>query len=121
MQSSRQKILGFVLVIAIAFAGVYYYKIYGDKLVQVASIVTEDNGAPVGEDILVLVQKLDYISIDDSILASAIFTSLKDTSVQINPEEKYRPNPFATIGGAVVTPVNTTPNPPQKTTSTPKR
>lgn len=121
MQSNRQKILGFLLLIVIAVAGVYYYRIYGGKIVQVASLVTEESSAPVGEDILVLVQKLDYISIDDSVLASALFTTLRDTTIQITPEEKSRLNPFAPIGNTVVVTPSTTTNPPQKTTTTTKR
>lgn len=97
MQSSRKKIIWLVLFLAIIFAGVYYYRQYGGSLIQVASVVTEQGTPPVGEDLLVLVQKIDYINIDNSVLASAVFTSLKDTSVSILQEEKSKPDPFAPL------------------------
>ncbi len=107
---NRQKILTFIFIIALAIAGIYYYRLYGAKIIPVANLVIENNNsAPVGEDILQLVQRLDYINIDNSIFASALFTSLKDYSVQIVPGERARPNPFAPLAGygSVLTPTPT--------------
>lgn len=97
MQTSRSKILSFVLVIVLIIAGVYYYRKYSGSLTQVASLVTQENTPPVGEDLLILIQKLDYVKIDNDILASAVFTSLVDTSVSISEEEKSKSDPFAPL------------------------
>lgn len=105
---NRQKIITAIFLIALALTGVYYYRLYGSKIIPVANLVIENNNsAPVGDDILQLVQKLDYINIDNSIFASALFTSLKDFSVQIVPEDKSRPNPFAPIPGFGLAPAPT--------------
>ncbi len=104
---NRKNIIKILFLVTLAVTGVYYYRIYGSKLIPVASMVLNDSSAPVGEDILELVQKLDYINIDNSIFASALFTNLKDFSVQVVNGEKYRPNPFAPIQGIAVTPTPT--------------
>ncbi len=94
----RQKLLGFLLLVTLIGGGIYYYYSQGGELAQtVTDIVTEGIPEPVGEDILVLVQKLDYTTIDDSIFTSSMFTKLKDTSLIINAEEKSKTNPFASF------------------------
>ncbi|MFZ2523605.1 MAG: hypothetical protein WAW92_04440 [Minisyncoccia bacterium] len=94
----RQKFLIFILFILLIGAGVYFYDSQRGEIIQtVTDIVTEGIPEPVGEDILVLVQRLDYTSIDDSIFTSSMFTNLIDTSLVINTEEKSKPNPFASF------------------------
>jgi hypothetical protein len=98
MQSNnRQKILTYVLVLVLIAAGYYYYNLYGGSSIT-AGVVSTDYSAPVGEDILLLVQKMDRVNIDESVFTSRLFTNLIDSSISVNQEEKYRPNPFAPLG-----------------------
>ena len=57
-----------------------------------------NNSGIVGQDILILVQKLSAISIDNALFSGALFTNLKDYSIPLNPESQGRLNPFAPIG-----------------------
>ncbi len=50
------------------------------------------------QDILTLVDKLQKVSIDQSVFTSTVFLSLMDYSAIISPEIQGRPNPFAPIG-----------------------
>lgn len=95
--SIRQKILSIILLLVLSAAAFYYYRIYGGSIGKVTEIIKAENTAPVGEDILVLVQKLNYVNIDDSIFSSPMFSYLKDYTVLVNVEDKSRPNPFAPI------------------------
>lgn len=52
----------------------------------------------VGEDILVLVERLNRISIDKDLFSSRLFTSLVDFSTDLYPESQGRSNPFALFG-----------------------
>lgn len=124
MQTSRSKILSIILVIVLIAAGFYYYRQYSGSFSQVTSLVTEESAPPVGEDLLVLIQKLDYIKIDNDILASALFTTLVDTSVSISEEEKSKADPFAPLVSqtqTVQTNQTTIQNPLLKKLTPPKR
>ncbi|HEY0220607.1 MAG TPA: hypothetical protein VGC58_00080 [Candidatus Paceibacterota bacterium] len=95
---NRQKILTYFLIIVLLAAGAYYYNQYFSGEV-ISDIVNPDTESViVGEDILVLVQKLQSVTIDPSIFSNAIFTTLRDYAVPLNEENLSRPNPFAPIG-----------------------
>ncbi len=97
MQSNkRQKILTYVLAIVLIIAGFYYYNLYSND--SVVDVISTDYTAPVGEDILLLVQKMDTVMIDESVFSSPLFKNLVDSTISVNQEEKSRPNPFAPIG-----------------------
>lgn len=102
--NSRQKILSYVLVLVVIIAGIYYYNLYGGSLFSSdasSDISTDESGVAVGEDVLILVQKLDSTNINDSVFASPLFAALKDSSISVNSEEKFRLNPFAPLPGSV--------------------
>lgn len=111
MQSNRQKILTYILTLLLVVAALYFYRRYSSSINNFAEIVTDESVVPVGEDVLAIVQKLDYITIDDSMFASPLFTYLKDTTVTIIQEDKSRPNPFAPINANPSLQVRSTPTP----------
>ena len=84
------------VVIIVGFLG-YYFLVRTST--PVTDLITSSNGEIVGQDILVLVNKLKTISIDSSFLTSALFTNLKDFAVSLVPEPQVRSNPFGSIGG----------------------
>lgn len=52
----------------------------------------------VGAEIILLLQKLDRITLDTSLFDEQTFQSLKDFSITLRPQSVGRPNPFAPIG-----------------------
>ena len=98
MKLNRQNILIGILIVLLIYAGYHFYaknSTSGGVSIDVSSYSSTE---PVGLDILVLVQKLETISIDPSVLSGALFTSLKDLSIPLTPESQYRLDPFAPIG-----------------------
>ena len=93
--SSMQKII--ILIGVMILLILFVYSLFFSKSGDV-NIVIDPNKEVVGEDILVLVEKLKKISINKSIFASVLFTNLKDYSAVLFPEQKGRPNPFAFVG-----------------------
>lgn len=98
MQSlNRQKILLGVLAIVVIVAVIYYSNLW--KSTSVGEVLTMSGQEEVvGQDVLVIVNKLRQVTIDPSIFSDPLFTSLKDISITINPENQARFNPFAPIG-----------------------
>ena len=82
-------------LIALGFLG-YYFLIRSST--SVADLIVSSSGEAIGQDILVLVDKLKTISIDSSFLTGALFTSLKDFGTPLVPESQGRSNPFGSIG-----------------------
>lgn len=85
------------LGVIILLGGLAYYFL-GNSSSVVIDIIAPSDTATVGEDILVLVDKLKAVSIDKSAFSGALFTSLQDYSIPLNPESQGRLNPFAQIG-----------------------
>ena len=48
--------------------------------------------------VLVMLNRLSSLSITRSLFDSPVFNSLNDTGIEVIPEVKGRPNPFAPIG-----------------------
>lgn len=97
MQSlNRQKILLGILGIVVIVAAFYYSNLWRSSEVLVA--ITSTETPVVGEEVLVLVNKLKNVTIDPTIFQDNLFFSLKDLSISISPENTMRPNPFAPIG-----------------------
>jgi len=87
-----------VLIVLLALAGGGYY-LYSNGSIDIPTeLITSDQTSVVGQDIIVLVSKLNSISIDTDVFSSVLFTSLKDISKMIDTESVGRPNPFAPIG-----------------------
>ena len=82
-------------LLVLGFLG-YYFLIKGST--DVSSLITPSQNQTVGQDILVLVDKLKKISIDSSFLSSVLLNNLKDFSIPISSELQGRANPFALVG-----------------------
>ncbi|MFZ2621101.1 MAG: hypothetical protein WAX85_01215 [Minisyncoccia bacterium] len=85
-----------VLVTLIILAGVAYYSL--TNIADYAPSPDLSETGVVGQDILVLVEKLKNASIDQSFFSSVLFVSLRDFNTSLLPESQGRPNPFAPIG-----------------------
>ena len=94
--SKTQKIL-IGLGALVILGGVLYYFYYGSSSVPVDLLLPQESQA-VGQDVIVLVEKLNLISIDSSLFSSVLFTSLKDFTVALFPESQGKLNLFAPIG-----------------------
>ncbi len=82
-----------LLILALAVASYFYF-----AKDDIANLDDLGDTEPLGQDILVLAEKLDTLSIDASVFSSILFTTLKDLSTPLTPESQGRPNPFAAIG-----------------------
>jgi len=110
----KKPITGKQMLMAGAFLilvfGVTYYFLSGTgtetEIINTDVISTE----PLGQDILILAEKLEQISINSEIFSSNLFQTLVDLSIPISPEAQGRPNPFAAVGSDS-TQVITTPKP----------
>ena len=78
--------------------GYYFFLRSPDTTVISTDLIVPQEGEVVGQDILVLVDKLKTISIDSSLFSGALFSNLKDEGVILTPESQGRSNPFAIIG-----------------------
>jgi hypothetical protein len=92
-----------IFVLALVGFGVYYFTssdstgTSGSPLV--ASGLAEDSGATFsGRDFLRTLANIESLKLDDKVFGTAIFTSLVDFSVPIQPQPKGRVNPFQPIG-----------------------
>ncbi len=94
---NRQKILLGVLGLVVVIAGVYYSNLWTQTPIGEILATTEEQ-TTVGEDVLILVNKLKMVTIDPTIFSDSLFTSLQDLSVPVDPENQSRFNPFAPIG-----------------------
>lgn len=62
-------------------------------------LVSEDAAAPtVGGDLIVLLGRLQSLSLDSTVFSNPIFRNLVDFGVELVPEPVGRSNPFAPIG-----------------------
>ena len=97
--SKTQKILlGVVLVLGLGGAGYYFYSGGSPTTIPVVDIISSGNSQAVGEDILIIVSKLDSISIESSVFSGALFNSLRDYASTLTTEPQGRSNPFAPLG-----------------------
>ena len=87
----------FIALVVFLLLGFIGYKLFV-QAPAVDSTVAASETNTVGQDILVLVKKLDALSIDQNIFSSSMFTNLRDFTQAIFPESRGRLNPFATIG-----------------------
>ena len=104
-QNTKKILFGSMGLIILAVLG-YYFLIKSST--PVTDLVISPDGEIVGQDILILVDKLEAISIDSAFLTEGLFVNLKDLATPLTPEAQGRSSPFATIGGES----NTSPPPP---------
>lgn len=104
-KNKRTIIVGGIIVFAIF---VYMHAFQNETQAQ-EPLVAPDAAAPSGagnsqkgREILALLAELKSVRLDESIFSDPMFQSLLDTSVELNPEPKGRPNPFAPLGKDVV-------------------
>ena len=99
MISSIQKILSsLVAIILIWFLGYNMFIKDSDIKVNLDGSSTTDL---VGQDILVLVEKLKTISIDQNVFSGPMFSNLRDFTQVVSPEPQGKVNPFALIGSDI--------------------
>ncbi len=92
-----QKIILTILILS-ALGFVVYSTIFGE-----IEVALDGDGVPVatnviGQEVLILADKLESIEIKKSIFSSPLFTNLIDISTPLIDEEQGRENPFSKIG-----------------------
>lgn len=99
---SLQKII--LSVIILGFVGfIAYNTIFGEIDITQADV---DMPVPeaVGQDILILSDKLKTLKIETDIFSKPLFTNLIDTRAIIIEEPTGRPNPFSAVGNDTASP-----------------
>ena len=92
----QKTLIALVLFIGLGFL---VYNLFINKRPEILiRLLDPENTETVGEDILILVEKLKVVSIDPSLFSSTLFTNLKDSSAVLTPESQGRSNPFAPVG-----------------------
>ena len=84
-----------LILLALAVMAYFYYR--GGDTEMISLDQSADTG-PLGQDILILAEKLNILSIDASVFSSVLFTTLVDWSLPLLSESQGRTNPFALIG-----------------------
>ncbi len=103
MSPAIQKILiGFVVILVLGYLGFNLYIKDPDP-----SAVGIQSDELAGQDIIILVGRLQNVTIDKTIFTSEVFKSLVDFRVSLFPESQGRINPFASITGENTASVNT--------------
>ena len=96
-----QKII--LSIIILAGLGLVFYNTFLGQTETPVSTEGVEVPQSVGQDILVLFDKLNNVNVDKSIFASSLFQSLVDTSSEISPETVGRDNPFLMTSGMIST------------------
>lgn len=85
------------LVIAFAVIALYYFTMGNGAVTDTASEVSGEQLAQKSAAVLADTKKIKTLKLDTSIFEDPVFTSLKDTRVQIEDVDTGRSNPFAPI------------------------
>ena len=91
-----KNVLALVLILLALAVMTYFYFRSSDT--EVINLDQSADTGPLGQDILILAEKLNTLSIDASVFSSALFTTLVDWSLPLLSESQGRTNPFALIG-----------------------
>lgn len=96
-KSNKNLFIVIFILIAVFVAGYMYIK--RDQSTPDLLISTQGGieNAPVDGDLLSALRELKKIKFDDSLFKNAVWLSLVDFGKNIDPQEKYRPNPFAPL------------------------
>ncbi|MFA6324897.1 MAG: hypothetical protein WCX46_01575 [Candidatus Paceibacterota bacterium] len=115
--SSKIKNIIILVVIGIVLVLVYFFFLKPDPAepnlttsndVSNTGIVGADATNAIGADFLATLLNVKSIKLDDSIFSSLVFTTLKDSSIElILGQTEGRPNPFAPIGTDILSNPNT--------------
>lgn len=116
MNQKTKKIILAVVVIVIAF--ILFQNIWGGKNSSDSSLVTDNaviNQSVDGQAVLLLLNRLNKVSLDSAIFSNKAFSSLVSFEQTIPDQAIQRPNPFAPIGtDRPVSVVNSTSSPKTK-------
>ncbi len=113
-----QKVI--VSLITLLILGYIGYGLFNQTIeVPVDPQDASTSGGASSQDILILVERMEKVSFDNSMFSSLLFTSLIDYSFPTTPELIGRPNPFAPIGIDQVISPQVTVNNSSKVKSTP--
>lgn len=110
MNEKTKQIIIAVVVIVVAFIG---FKVFMGKDSADTSLTTDSSTTKFvdGQAVLVLLNRLNKVTLNESIFSSAAFTSLQSFEVPIPDQVIARPNPFAPIGSdgstTIIAPVST--------------
>lgn len=102
---TTQKI--FIVAVVLLLLGFLGYRMFVEPTVALESDSVLSDTEIASQDILILVDKLEAITIDQNLFSEPMFRNLKDFSQTIFPEAQGRINPFATIGSDGSFSVNT--------------
>jgi hypothetical protein len=110
MSQLTKQIIIAVIIIIVAFVG--FKMFFPGSGSGEASLVTEQSTATFaeGQTILNLLNKLNEVTIDDSVFSNPIFVSLVSFEIPIQDQVVGRPNPFLPIGvnnPGLIVPVST--------------
>ncbi len=93
-----------ILVIVLGIIGYFYISSSGNDSDLLVQADKDTNDQVVGRDLLVALNRLNAITLNDSLFKDVIFASLNDFSVQIVPQAVGRNNPFSPLGKNATTP-----------------
>lgn len=97
---NKSKIIIWVVVIVTLLIGAYFYFSSDASLPKTGNLLAQDNSAVVvGGNILPLLKLIDSLVIDPSFFVDPVYLSLKDYTVNINPQNVGRADPFAPLPG----------------------
>ena len=95
-----------ILVVILGLIGYFYISSSGNSGDLLVQADKSANDQVVGKDLLMALNRLNAITLDDSLFRDAIFATLNDFSVEIVPQAVGRNNPFSPLGkNAPATPV----------------
>ncbi len=104
-----KKIFIILIIIAVALLAFWYL---GNNNQPSDSSLSTTVSAPQSTDakyIYSLLQSMKQVKLDNSIFSNPVFTSLKDNTIMLSPQDSGRNNPFAPIGTeGTFTPKSTT-------------
>jgi hypothetical protein len=99
MTKKTTQIIVVIVIIVVAFLG--FKTFFGTNNSDTAALVAEGGATPAfvdGQTILVLLNKLNRVTLDGSIFSDKAFTSLRSSERELDPQVSGRQNPFQAIG-----------------------
>ena len=111
MAKNTKQIIIAIIIIVIVFI-VFKSKFTDSTPADVSMVAEQANSAQLidGQVILSLLNKLEKVSLDESVFSNAVFVQLKSFERELKPQVPERKNPFLPIGAesfGVVTPRST--------------
>ncbi len=100
MSNNKKIIIAGIIVFAV-FAYAHAFQNETQAQEPLIALDTTSSGGGTnqqGQEILALLADLKKVRLDESIFSDPKFQELQDFSMELNPEPKGRPNPFAPLG-----------------------